>query len=176
MGAWSTTAFGNDSALDWLGDLYERHPVDWPAVLEAVLHRFREFEQARASGKNKRVRTAERAEYMINLARPPLTGDLADMIRRGIGKEYEYVGDDETFQLIAAAAVLSTAVTGDRSELPPDMADISFEGLDPGIELLGAYTAALRDVPSNKTLCRDCGPKWKKDVLALADRLEGFIG
>lgn len=173
MGAWANTAFGNDSATDWLDMLRERDWNDWGDAIADVLRRFDAFEASRASGTNKRIHTAEYAEMMINAFDPPLVGDMAELARKGIGQEFEYPGDDETYELVAAAALILAIREGSVSALPPEAQQLPVSRLAVSEATRLAFVKALGQVPNNKRLCRDCGPGRKRKVAALAKALEG---
>lgn len=174
MGAWSAAAFDNDSALDWLGDLLpSSRGIDWAAEYRTVLDEFAAFEQRRQSGTNREVRTAEEAEYLIGLFDPP-DPEYAAIIRKTIGEEYEDNGDDETFTLVAAAAVLLATVSGDLSGVPDEFHVPDLQGATAALRLRGELAGALRQVLLNKPLLKDCGAKWKKGVVAMADQLDSL--
>jgi hypothetical protein len=175
MGAWSAAAFGNDSALDWLGDLLDRPGgADWATQYRAVLDEFAEFEQKRATGTHREVRTAEEAEFLIAMFDPPLDAETAALVRDGIGQEYEDDGHDQTFRLVAAGAVLLAWATGELSGLPEDIRVPALESAGAGMVYRKELVEALRHVQRNKPLLRECGSKWKKGVVELSDRLEGL--
>ena len=170
MGAWSHKPFGNDDALDWVGDLTDLPHAQWRANIAEVMDAFEAFEARRARGENKSIRTAEDAEALIALFAEP-DEEYFQIIRSSVGSEDEDNGDSETLTLIAAGHVLLAALTDDRSALPEELLDAPFDALAPVAPLAQKAAALLALVPGNRPLCRDFGPTWKRGVTGLAERL-----
>jgi hypothetical protein len=173
MGAWSIAPYDNDVALDWLGDLLASPgPVDWHAEMEAVLAAFADFEQRRAGKRNKRVMTPEYVEYVISLVEPPCPPHIVEALQASIGQSFDDNGDDETFRLVAVAALLLALATDDLSAIHEDLRVPRLQEARAGLPLAERCARALREVPRNGKLVREFGPRWKTGVLGLADRLD----
>lgn len=175
MGAWTSGYFGNDSALDFIIALSDTPSSGHHELMSRAASEYLKFEELRSNGMNARVRTAADADILINMCSPPLSGEMAAMVRAGVGKTYEYSGDEEAFQLIAAAALLLASRTGDLNRLPDDARCISLEQFSKDDSLARTVVDALALIPNNTSLTRDCGQKWKKLLVGLIEDLNATL-
>ena len=175
MGAWSSSYFGNDTAMDLLIDLETQTLNECRETFTQIARSYIEYDKRREKGLNVVIRTSEKAALLINMCSPPLTGEMAEMVNSGIGKPDEDAGDEEAYKLIASAAVMLAARSGRVAGLPEEAGKLPLEGLSTEHTLALEIAKALALLPQNRVLSRECGPVWKKNVAKLIRELSDSV-
>lgn len=175
MGAWSAKQFDNDDAADFVLGANECSDVEQLAQkFRKAFDQYQTFDQKRDRGENKEIRTAEYVEWALKQFSPPLTEKsyAGRIMLATVGQEVVDTGAGLGFEAIAAGHLVRIAATESYGELPPEMSSTWFRSYRPNLRMLESALSALKLLPKNKELSRNCGAAWKKNVWKLLDDLE----